>query len=100
VGLETLLPLSLKLVDDKILSLPKMVEKLTSRPREIFNLDRGTLKTGSPADVVIFNPKAEIVIDASRFKSKSKNTPFDGWKGRGEVVYTLVAGKIVYSHTH
>ena len=100
VGLETLLPLSLKLVDDKILDLPKMVEKLTSRPREIFNLDRGTLKPGCHADVVIFDPKTDIVIDASRFKSKSKNTPFDGWKGRGEVVYTLVSGKIVYSHTH
>jgi dihydroorotase len=96
VGLETALPLTLQLVDEKILSLEKMVEKLTSRPAEIFNLDRGALGTGDIADIVIFDPEAEVVIDISKFKSRSKNSPFNGWKVKGKVMRTLVAGKTVF----
>ncbi|GJL78238.1 MAG: dihydroorotase [Nitrospinaceae bacterium] len=97
VGLETALPLSLRLVEEKILSLGKMVEKLTSRPAEIFNLDRGALRVGDIADVVIFDPDAEYAIDISKFKSRSKNSPFDGWNVKGKVIKTLVAGKTVFS---
>ncbi len=99
VGLETALPLTLKLVEENILSLGKMVEKLTSRPAEIFNLDRGALGVGDIADIVIFDADAEYVIDVSKFKSRSKNSPFNGWKVKGKVMRTLVAGKTVFSES-
>ncbi len=97
VGLETALPLSLKLVEDGILSLPKMVEKLTSRPAEIFKLDKGSLSEGQDADVVVFDPESNITIDTQKFKSKSKNSPFQGWKLKGKIVSTIARGKIIYS---
>ncbi|MDA0690451.1 MAG: dihydroorotase [Nitrospinae bacterium] len=96
VGLETALPLTLRLVEEKIFSLSKMVEKLSSRPSEIFNLNRGALGVGDIADIVIFDPDAEVVIDVSKFKSRSKNSPFNGWKVKGKVMRTLVAGKTVF----
>jgi len=97
VGLETLLPLTMRLVEDKVLTLVRAVDKLTARPAALFNLDKGTLKPGADADVVVFDPTAEYVIDASQFKSRSKNTPFNGWTVRGKIMHTLVAGKTVYS---
>jgi dihydroorotase len=97
VGLETALPLTLRLVEENIFSLSKMIEKLTSRPAKIFNLDRGTLGVGDIADIVIFDPEAEYVIDVQNFKSRSKNSPFDGWKVKGKVIRTIVAGKTVFS---
>ena len=97
VGLETALPLSLRLVNENIFPMSKMIEKLTSRPAEIFNLDCGALGVGDIADIVIFDPEAEYVIDVQQFKSRSKNSPFDGWKVKGKVIRTLVAGKTVFS---
>ncbi len=99
VGLETALPLTLKLVEEGVLSIEKAVEKLTLTPAQIFDLDKGTLKPGSAADVVIFDPEKSYKINAAEFKSKSKNTPFDGWDVKGQVIHTLVQGKIVYSNT-
>ncbi len=98
VGLETALPLSLRLVDEKILTLPQLVEKLTSRPAEIFKLDSGTLGVGKQADVVIFDPAHEYKIVASKFKSKSKNSPFDGWQVKGRTRHTISNGKVIYSN--
>jgi dihydroorotase len=98
VGLETALPLSLRLVDEKILTLPQLVEKLTSRPAEIFKLGQGTLGAGKQADVVIFDPGEEYKVEAAKFKSKSKNSPFDGWPVKGRVRHTIAKGKIVYSN--
>jgi dihydroorotase len=97
VGLETLLPLTLRLVEQNVLTLARAVDKLTARPATLFQLDKGTLRHGADADVVVFDPSAEYVIDASTFKSRSKNTPFNGWTVRGKVIHTLVAGKTVYS---
>ena len=97
VGLETALPLTLKLIDEGVMSLYQAISKLTIDPAKIFNLDRGSLSPGKPGDIVVFNPQEEHVIEASRFKSRSKNTPFDGWKVRGKIKYTLVSGKVVYS---
>lgn len=97
VGLETALPLSLKLVEDGVLSLNQMISKLTDGPSDILNLDKGTLKIGSEADVVIFDPDKEIVIDKEQFHSKSKNSPFHGWKLKGKVNYTIFNGKVVYT---
>jgi len=98
VGLETALPLTLKLVEEGILSLEKAIEKLTLTPSQIFSLDKGTLKSGSDADLVIFDPEKTFKINAAKFKSKSKNTPFDGWEVKGQIIYTLVQGEIVYSN--
>ena len=97
VGLETALPLSLKLVDEKILSMGDVIKKLTSTPADIFNLKAGSLSLGNEADILIFNPNLEYSIDISKFHSKSKNSPFDGWKVKGKVIRTLVKGKTVYS---
>ena len=97
VGLETALPLTLRLVDENVFSMAKMIEKLTSRPAEIFNLDRGRLSVGDIADLVIFDPEAEYVIDVQKFKSRSKNSPFDGWQVKGKIIRTIVAGKTVFS---
>ena len=97
VGLETALPLSLKLVDEKILSMGDIIKKLTSTPADIFNLKAGSLSLGNEADILIFNPNLEYSIDISKFHSKSKNSPFDGWKVKGKVIHTLVKGKTAYS---
>ena len=96
VGLETALPLSLRLVEEKILTLPQLVEKLTARPAEIFKLEQGTLGGGKPADVVIFDLRHEYTVEANKFKSKSKNSPFDGWQVRGQVRHTICSGKIIF----
>jgi len=96
VGLETALPISLKLVDEKILSMSELIKKLTSTPAGIFNLSSGNLSLGNDADILIFNPNFEYSIDISKFHSKSKNSPFDGWKVKGKVIRTLVRGKTVY----
>ena len=98
VGLETALPLSLRLVEEKILTLPQLVAKLTSRPAAIFKLDQGALGVGKQADVVVFDPHHEYRVEASRFKSKSKNSPFDGWQVRGQVRHTIFKGKVIYSN--
>ena len=97
VGLETALPLSLKLVDEKILSIGDVIKKLTFTPADIFNLEAGSLSLDNEADLLIFNPNLEYSIDISKFHSKSKNSPFDGWKVKGKVIRTLVKGKTVYS---
>lgn len=98
VGLETALPLSLKLVEEKVITLPQMVEKLTSRPAEVFRLDKGTLTEGKDADITIFDPEAEDTVDVMKFKSKSKNSPFHGWQVKGKVRHTIYRGKVVYTN--
>jgi dihydroorotase len=97
VGLETALPLSLKLVNEKILSMGDVIKKLTATPADIFNLKAGSLSLDNEADILIFNPNLEYSIDISKFHSKSKNSPFDGWKVKGKVIHTLVKGKTAYS---
>ncbi len=97
VGLETALPLTLNMVRENVLTMNKAIEKLTSRPAEIFKLDRGTLGIGKVADVTIFDPDREYVMDNSKLSSLSKNSPFDGWSLKGKTTRTLVAGKTVYS---
>ncbi len=96
VGLETALALVLtRLVETKALTLMKAVEKLTAAPAGILGLDKGSLKVGADADVVIVDPEAEWTVDAAQFASKSRNTPFNGWKLKGKVTHTIVGGRIV-----
>lgn len=96
VGLETALPLTLALVEEGILTLESAVEKLTAAPAKAFSLRTGTLAPGVDADVVIVDPQHTWEIDPSRFRSKSRNTPFAGWKVKGRVKTTLLGGRVVY----
>jgi dihydroorotase len=93
-GLETLLPLSLRLVEDGVLTLSGLVEKMTLKPSQILGLSKGTLREGAEADIVVVDPSMEQRVDAETFLSKGKNTPFDGWVLKGIPVYTIVSGRV------
>ena len=96
VGLETAAALTYsELVDKGFLTPLQMAEKMSYQPARVLNIERGTLAEGSTADLVIFDPEAEYTIDAERFESKGKNTPFHGRKVKGRVVYTVIEGEIV-----
>ncbi len=97
VGLETALPLALALVAAGRLSLPQLIRLLTIQPAVLIKSDRGSLRIGAPADVTILDPEKQWVVEPTEFRSKSRNTPFAGWKMTGRVVSTLVAGKVVYA---
>lgn len=96
VGLETALPLTLKLVEERVISLPRAIELLTSGPAAALNLPVGSLEVGAAADVVVIDPALEWTVEAQKLNSKSKNTPYDGWAMKGAALCTIVAGKIVY----
>jgi dihydroorotase len=96
VGLETALSLTLTLVDEGILTLEAAIAKLTAAPAKAFSLNAGSLAVGAEADVVIVDPQETWEVDPSRFRSKSRNTPFSGWKVKGRVHATLLGGRIVY----
>ncbi len=93
VGLETALGLTMKLVNENILTLADAVRKLSLNPATIMKLGKGTLSLGADADITIIDPGLEWTVDASQFKSKSKNTPFNGWKLKGKAIQTIVQGK-------
>ncbi len=95
-GLETALPLGLRLVDEKILTLHQLVDLLTHRPSRVFGLSSGTLAEGAAGDVTIFDPTAAWTYDTKQGRSKSRNSPFDGWALRGAVRYTIVDGVLVH----
>ncbi|WP_305040973.1 dihydroorotase [Geoalkalibacter sp.] len=96
VGLETALPLTLRLVADGVLSLCDAIAKLTINPARILGLESGTLEVGRVADVTVIDPELKWTVEAQKLVSKSKNTPFDGWKMVGAATHTLVAGRISY----
>jgi len=98
VGLETLLPLTLALVHQGLLTLPQAIAALTIAPARNLGLDRGSLAVGRPADIAIFDPDRSWKMDAQQLASKSKNTPFDGWDLRGKVVRTMVGGRSVWEN--
>ena len=98
VGLETSACLTYtELVEKGVLTVMQMAEKMSYNPAKILGLkDRGSVSAGKKADIVVFDPRREYQIDVDTFASKGKNTPFDGWKVKGEVCCTLADGKIVY----
>jgi dihydroorotase len=97
IGLETLLPICVKaLIEPGHLTWPQLIEKLTINPAKVLGIDPGTLKPGADADVTIIDPNAEWVIDPTQFKSKSRNTPYAGWKVRGRPYLVIVSGQIKY----
>ena len=94
VGLETAVGLSFKLVLEGTLTLNDVVSRMSSNPAKILNLNKGTLSAGADADITIIDPNIEWTVDSAQFKSKSKNTPFNGWKLKGRAVQTIVGGKL------
>jgi dihydroorotase len=96
IGLETALPLSLSLVDKKVLDLNALITGMSLNPARILGIDRGTLATGAIADITIIDPNREWTVEADTLASKSKNSPFLGMKMKGRAAYTIVSGKVVY----
>jgi dihydroorotase len=95
-GLETMLPLMLTEVNKNRLTIADLVRFTSEKPAEIFHIkDRGSLKEGCFADIVVVDINREYKIDASRFNSKAKFSPFDGWKVKGKPVKTFVNGQLV-----
>jgi len=99
VGLETAVSLCLdRLVHPGIITLARLVELLAVGPARVLNVPGGTIVEGGPADLTVLAPDATVTIQASTLRSKSKNTPFDGWTLRGAPAAAIVGGRVVYVH--
>ncbi len=96
IGLETLLPALLSLHHDSRASLADLIASVTLKPAQLLGLDAGRLAKGAPADLMLCDINAPIVVDANRLMSKSKNSPFDGRRLQGKVLLTLVGGRVVH----
>lgn len=99
VGLETSVALTVtNLVKKGYLTPMQMAAKMSYNPAKVLGIPKGTLDEGKIADITIIDPDKEYTIDVNIFESKGKNTPFDGYKVSGEVEYTILNGKVVYSN--
>jgi dihydroorotase len=97
VGLETALAVLIKwLVRPGIIDLGTMIARMSVSPARIFNLPGGTLRRGAMADVTVFDPAREWTVDATKFRSKGRNSPYVGQTLQGVVMCTIVGGKIVH----
>jgi dihydroorotase len=97
IGLETAIPLVVdRLVHRGVITMTRLVELCSLNPSRILGLGGGTLAPGSPADITILVPDHRIVVRRDQFRSKSRNTPFDGWELRGAVAATVVGGRTVF----
>ena len=98
VGLETELGLFIKLlIETEVLDWPRMLAKLTINPARLLGLDRGTLASGAIADITLIAPQHPWRVEAAKFESLSRNTPFDGWELPGRATHTIVDGNVVWS---
>jgi dihydroorotase len=99
VGLETELGLCIDILlhKRKAVSINRVIEMLTVEPAKLLKLEAGTLSIGAKADVTLIDPDLEWTVDALKFNSFSRNTPFDGWKLKGRAVRTIVKGETVWS---
>jgi len=93
-GLETALSLSARLVKDGIITMLQLIEKMALNPARILGIDKGTLKEGAQADIVILNMNKEFRVESQKFASKGKNTPFEGWILNGMPVMVIYKGRI------
>jgi len=99
VGLETALPLSIThLVEENILTPLELIEKMSTNPAKLLGIDKGSLQVGKTADITIIDPDETYEIDVNSFASKSKNSPFHGYRVKGKVKYTIVGGKMVFNN--
>jgi dihydroorotase len=86
-----------RLVHPGRITLSRMIELLSTNPARVMSLPGGTLAEGSPGDLTVLMPDQATTVRANALKSKSKNTPFDGWELRGGVAATIVGGRIVHT---
>jgi dihydroorotase len=98
IGLETMLPAGLRLVHAGELDLLTLIRAMSTRPAELLGLPGGTLRAGSPADLIVIDPEVPWLVDPNELKSKCKNTPFDEARFSGRVTRTIVGGRTVYEH--
>jgi len=97
VGLETALPLCLdRLVRTGVVSLARLIDLMSCAPARVLGVPGGTLAPGAPGDVTLIDPDREVEVSAARFRSKSRNTPFEGWRLRGAAAATVVGGRVVH----
>ena len=97
VGLETAISLSLdRLVHAGVIRLPRLVELMSTNPARILRVPGGSLTEGAPADITIIAPDLRVRVKAADLRSRSKNTPFDGWELRGGVAATIVGGRTLF----
>ena len=99
VGLETAVALTLdRLLHTGLVRLPRIVELLSANPAQILRIPGGALSEGAVADITILAPELKVRVNARAFRSRSKNTPFDGWELRGGVAATIVGGRTVFTN--
>jgi dihydroorotase len=96
IGLETMLPAALRLVHAGDVELKTLIRAMSTRPAELLGLPGGTLRPGSPADVIVIDLDTPWIVDPADLKSQCKNTPFDEARFSGRVVRTIVGGRTVY----
>jgi len=99
-GLDTLLPLVNRLANEKLLSLPEAISRVTHLPADILGLDSGKLGVGDVADICIFDPDSHWFVSSETLQSQGHNTPFMGWEMQGRARHTLVNGQLVFSSDH
>jgi len=95
IGLETAIPISLGMVHAGLLSMMELIRAMSTRPAAVINVKSG-VKVGMPADITVIDPDLQHVIRAEKFRSKSRNTPFQNREARGRAVMTIVGGRVVY----
>lgn len=109
IGMETALPVCMRLVEEGWITLERLIELFTSSPAKVISPSLGGMRSGegglagcgtlsinSPADLTIFSTNETFKIASRLFRSKSRNTPFEGWEVRGKVQYTIVGGRVVF----
>ncbi len=95
-GLESLLALTLRLVDEGLLSLSEAIARVTCGPADLLGLPHGRIGIGAAADICIFDPRICWTLDAEKMLSEGHNTPFEGWEFQGAVTHTLFNGRLVF----
>jgi dihydroorotase len=98
IGLQTMLPAGLRLIHSGEVDFMTLIRAMSTRPAEVLGLPGGSLRAGTPADVIVIDPDTPWVLDPSDLKSQCKNTPFDEAKFSGRVARTIVGGRTVYEH--
>jgi len=98
IGLQTMLPAALRLIHNGEMDFRTLIRAMSTRPAELLGLPGGTLRAGSPADVIVIDADIPWVLDPVDLKSQCKNTPFDEARFSGRVVRTIVGGRTVYEH--
>jgi dihydroorotase len=97
IGMECALGLYVKaLVDTGLMDWPELIAAMTSRPAAVLGRPLGTLAAGAEADVTVIDPKKRWTVRSARFRSKSRNCPYEGWRLKGRAVATIVAGEVRY----